>query len=264
MSRHRASVRSKSSRLANVVAALAAIVAVVGAGYLIGYRLVTPSPTQIAAYLPVDPPPAPTPLSDIARTALPSTVTIESLSSAAEAFGTGWLFDSKGDFVTNDHVVAGAQAIRIRDRTGTAHVATVVRADKVADIAIVRSTDGFTGTPLTIGLAGAPNGAAVVAIASSRATGHGDVSFEHVQSQAQSVPVVGGNIDPSQATSNTVYTDMLEIGGSRIFPGNSGGPVLDNSGHVVGIVTLAGKRGNVAYAIPIVRVIKELQAFAAS
>jgi S1-C subfamily serine protease len=262
MSRRRAS--SQYSRLAVMVAALAATVAVVGAGYLLGYRLVTPTPAEVSAHLPEDPTPSPTPLADIARNALASTVTIEALTSGAEAFGTGWLFDAKGDFVTNDHVVAGAEAIRIRDRAGNAHVATLLNSDRVADIAMVRSSDGFTGTPLAIGSSGAPDGTAVVAIASSRATGHDDVSFEHVQAQAQSVPVVGGNVDPGQATSTTVYTDMLQIGGTRIFPGNSGGPVLNASGRVVGIVTLAGKRGNIAYAIPIVRVIKELGSFAAA
>jgi S1-C subfamily serine protease len=191
-------------------------------------------------------------------------VTIESLTSTAEAFGTGWLFDNKGDFVTNDHVVAGAQSIRIRDRTGTAHDAVVVNADRAADIAVVRSTDGFTGVPLTVGTSGASNGTPVVAIASPRATGHDDITYEDVEGQAQSVPVVGGNVDPSQATTTTVYTDMLEIAGSRIYPGNSGGPVLDSSGQVVGIVTLAGKHGNVAYAIPIARVIGEVRAFAAA
>jgi putative serine protease PepD len=242
---------------------LVATVAVMVAGFKIGYALVTPSRQQIVANLPALPIPTPTPLSDVARAAIASTVTIESLTSNAEAFGTGWLFDDKGDFVTNDHVVAGAEAIRIRDRTGTAHQAEVVNADRAADVAVVRSNDGFTGTPLPAGTTGAPNGTPVVAIASGRATGHDDVTYENVVAQAESVPVVGGNVDPSQATTNAVYTDMLEVSGSRIYPGDSGGPLLDSSGHVVGIVTLAGKRGNVAYAIPISRVIREVRAFAA-
>jgi len=246
------------------MAILIATVAVAVAGFKIGYALVTPSGAQIVANLPASPVPTPTPLSDVARMALSSTVTIESLTSTAEAFGTAWLFDNKGDFVTNDHVVAGAQSIRIRERSGAAHGATVVDADRSADIAVVRSSDGFTGTPLVAGTAGSPNGTPVVAIASSRATGHDDITLEKVQAQALSVPVVGGNVDPGQATTNTIYTDMLEIGGSRIYPGDSGGPLLDSSGHVVGIVTLAGKHGNVAYAIPISRVIREIRAFAAN
>jgi len=245
------------------VAILIAAAVVAVAGFKIGYALVTPSHQQIVANLPASPVPTPTPLSDVARAAIASTVTIESLTSTAEAFGTGWLFDSKGDFVTNDHVVADAQSIRIRDRTGAAHPATVVNADRAADIAVVRSSDGFTGTPLPIGTAGAPDGTPVVAIASGRATGHDDVTYEKVQAQSQSVPVVGGDVDPSQATTNTVYTGMMAIAGSRIYPGDSGGPLLDSGGHVVGIVTLAGKRGNVAYAIPISRVIGEVRSFAA-
>lgn len=242
---------------------LVATVAVMVAGFKIGYAVVTPGRAQIAANLPASPEPTPTPLSDVARAALASTVTIETLTSTAEAFGTGWLFDNKGDFVTNAHVVAGAQSIRIRDRSGTAHEATVVNTDRSADVAVVRSSDGFTGVPLQVGSAGAANGTPVVAIASPRATGHDDITYENVQAQALSVPVVGGNVDPSQATTTTVYTNMMEIAGSRIYPGDSGGPLLDSSAHVVGIVTLAGKRGNVAYAIPISRVIHEVRTFAA-
>ena len=254
---------NKGFRLFIVVAMLLAVVAMGVIGFKVGYALVTPSRSQIGANLPASPMATPTPLSDVARGALASTVTIESLSSTAEAFGTGWLFDNKGDFVTNDHVIAGAESIRIRDRTGTAHLATVVSADRGADIALVRSSDEFTGVPLAVGSGGAPNGTPVVAIASSRATEHDDVTYERVQAQSQSVPVVG-DVDPSQATTNTVYTGMMAIAGARIYPGDSGGPLLDSSGHVVGIVTLAGKRGNVAYAIPISRVIGEVRAFAAS
>ena len=60
----------------------------------------------------------------------------------------------------------------------------------------------------------------------------------------------------------SVYHDMLHIAGARVFQGNSGGPVLDGGGEVVGIVTLASPNAADAYAIPAARVLAELATFA--
>ena len=51
---------------------------------------------------------------------------------------------------------------------------------------------------------------------------------------------------------------MLQLEGERIYEGNSGGPVLERLGQVVGILTLASPSSPDAYAIPISRVIGEL------
>ena len=51
---------------------------------------------------------------------------------------------------------------------------------------------------------------------------------------------------------------MLHLQGARIYEGNSGGPVLDAAGQVVGILTLASPTAPDAYAIPISRVLAEL------
>jgi S1-C subfamily serine protease len=56
---------------------------------------------------------------------------------------------------------------------------------------------------------------------------------------------------------------MLVLDGQMIYAGNSGGPVLDGSGRVVGILTLASKSSAEAYAIQLSRVLSELMAFAA-
>src|SRR5665213_1831981 len=208
-----------------------------------------PVPPAVRVVAP-SPPPS---LDDIARALLSRTVTIEALGKTDEGLGTGWLFDSKGDFVTNAHVVQGFLAVRIRGRDGTSHVGTVVGVDLNLDIALIRSQDGFPGAPLrpftgTLGDFPDP----VVAIASSHATGHGDIIHERITRTAAQTPT------------SADYMDMLVLDDSTISPGNSGGPVIDAQGLVVGVVTLASKSSPEGYAIQVNRVMSDLTRFAAT
>jgi S1-C subfamily serine protease len=233
--------------------------------------LATVNRTEVArtapqAHVPAATEVVPTPslsIDDVARAVLGRTVTIEALGSNAEGLGTGWLIDARGDFVTNAHVVQGQLAVRIRGRDGSSHVGTVVGVDRDLDIAVVRSRDGFPGVPLaplTTLLSGLPQ--PVVVIASSHATGHGDITFESATGVQSDVPVTS-DTTTGQPPVTTDYHDMLVLNGGIIYPGNSGGPVLDSSGRVVGILTLASKSTAQAYAIQLSRVIAELRTFAA-
>ena len=221
----------------------------------------TPAPRPRAVAVTV---PSPTlSVDDVARAQLVRTVTIEALGSNDEGLGTGWLFDAKGDFVTNAHVVEGHLAVRIRARDGSSHVGDVLGVDRAVDIAMIRSRDGFSGTPMTPSttvITTFPQ--SVVVIASSHATGHGDITDETVTRIEADVPV-NGDTTTGQAPTTTDYHDMLTLDGQAVYPGNSGGPVLDRQGQVVGILTLSSKSAAEAFAIQISRVITELTAFAA-
>ena len=248
---------------------LIAIGALVAAG-LIGY-FVAASVTHVdvSRLKPATPPkastpaPQPTPLADLGRAALASVVTVETERTTEEALGTGWLLDSHGDFVTNAHVVEGQLSVRITDRHDKTHVGVVVGMDTNQDIAVVRSSDGFGGTPLPVDstpISTVPQD--VIALASSRATGQSDMTQERLVLLHQDVPLQNGEVQPG-TSAPPVYHDMLNLSGARVYQGNSGGPLLDGKGRVIGIITLASPSGDEAFAIPLSRVLAELQQFAA-
>jgi len=237
----------------------------------VGYHQAAISDDQIGRFLPgavASPSASATvqPLPVVASAALGRVVTIETQTPDHQELGTGWLLDGKGDFVTNAHVVEGALSVRIRDRRNATHVGAIMGVDHEQDVAVVRSLDGFSAPALPLGPpTDPPVPEDVVVLASGRATGHEDQSstIETIARLHQEVPVRGNaEIDPSDA-STVLYHDMIAMRGHQVFPGNSGGPVLDGYGKVIGIVTLASRSTPQAYAIPVTRVSAELFAFAA-
>src|ERR1700676_4550575 len=86
------------------------------------------------------PTPKPAPLTDLGRAALAAVVTVEVqvTVSNSESLGTGWIFDAKGDIVTNAHVVQGHTAIRVTDRQDHTQLAGVLRTEynQWADLAL--------------------------------------------------------------------------------------------------------------------------------
>jgi S1-C subfamily serine protease len=216
-----------------------------------------------------EPAPSPTPLTDLGRAALASVVTVEVEVeiSNEESLGTGWIFDARGDIVTNAHVVAGHTAVRVTDRQGHTEVAVVLHTqyDQSADIALLRPVTSLPGTALPIdptALARVP--VSVIVLASSTATGNGDMTQERAIGLDDNVPLAGNGGTRQGLGGPQVYDGMIHLQGARIYEGNSGGPVLDAAGQVVGVLTLASPTASDAYAIPISRVLSELTTWSRS
>ena len=215
--------------------------------------LVTPAPSAV-----------PLPLDQVAREALSRVVTVEVQTDQGEEFGTGWLLDNHGDFVTNYHVIARRHSVRIVDRRSRSHDGVVLGYSAPDDIAVIRSSDGFDAAPLIVApRTDAPVPEPVVVLASGTATTHAESTLETLVRLHQPVPVATDPESQVGDSGQATYDDMMVLRDNRIYRGNSGGPVLDQLGRVVGIVTLASQSTAQAFAIPVGRVVDDLDAFAA-
>jgi putative serine protease PepD len=165
-------------------------------------------------------------------------------SQTQRAQGSGFVYDSKGDIVTNQHVVDGATSISVRFWNGKSYDAHVVGTDASTDLAVIRvDAPSSLLQPLALGDSGSLQvGDGVVAIGSpfglEETVTSGIVSALHRQMTSPS----GFAIDDS------IQTD------AAINHGNSGGPLLDMQGRVVGVTAQiesdSGGNDGVGFAIP--------------
>jgi putative serine protease PepD len=164
--------------------------------------------------------------------------------SAAQAEGSGFVIDTSGDIVTNQHVVAGATSIKVRFEDGTVEKATLVGSDPSTDIAVIKvSGDSSLLHPLTFGnSSGLQVGDEVAAIGSP---------FGLPESMTSGiVSALNRTITaPNKfSISGSIQTD------AAINHGNSGGPLLNTSGQVIGvnaqIESDSGGNDGVGFAIP--------------
>ncbi len=141
---------------------------------------------------------------------------------AGTATGSGFFITSDGNFVTNYHVIVGADSIAIRDVFGNTFPATVVRVDQSNDIAILKATGKFR--PISIeNSSSVKRGASVVAI-----------GFPHIDVQGLEPKVTDGIV--SSLTGIQDDPRYFQIS-AAVQSGNSGGPLLNMYGNVVGIVS---------------------------
>jgi S1-C subfamily serine protease len=139
--------------------------------------------------------------------------------------GSGWVA-APGRVVTNAHVVAGLEQIVVRVRgVGTGHAARVVLFDPQRDLAVL-DVPGLDAAPLERGPALAPDASAVVA--GFPLNGPYNLQAARVR---RTIEARGADIYGQGGTSREVYSLRAVI-----RQGNSGGPLLDPEGRVVGIV----------------------------
>ncbi len=158
--------------------------------------------------------------------------------------GAGVVYDTKGDILTDEHVVAGANSVTVTFQDGRKAGAKVLGTDPSTDVAVIHvsaPTSELHPIPFADS-SQAQVGDPVVAIGSP---------FSLPETTTTGiVSAVGRSIQaPNQYTiTGAIQTD------AAINPGNSGGPLLDARGHVLGlndqIQTSSGSSAGVGFAIP--------------
>ena len=154
------------------------------------------------------------------------------------SLGSGFVIDKEGYIVTNNHVVAEADEIRVKLYNGKEYDAEVVGRDSKTDVALIKIKGAKNLTPLPLGNSEALKvGTWVVAIGSP-------FGLEQTVTQGI-VSAKGRNIGAGN------YDDFIQTDAS-INPGNSGGPLLNLQGEVIGMNTAIVARGQgIGFAIPI-------------
>lgn len=160
----------------------------------------------------------------------------------SEWTGTGFAIGN-GYVVTNNHVVGEAKTIVIKGIKGdmnTGYTAEAVTTDKVNDLAIIRINDpnfkGFGTIPYALQQRMADVGDDVFVL-----------GYPLTQALGNEIKLTNGIISSRTGYQGNISTYQMS---APVQPGNSGGPMFDNKGNVIGVV-VAGVPGaeNVGYAI---------------
>ncbi|RRD29516.1 PDZ domain-containing protein [Actinomyces bowdenii] len=148
--------------------------------------------------------------------------------------GSGFIYDKAGHILTNDHVVGGASRVAVTLADGRIYDAEITGTDPATDLAVIE-------------LVGAPKDLTVVQLGDSdeMVTGQDVMAIGNPLGLSSTAttgivsalnrPVVTGK-GQSTGGDGTVYTNAIQID-AAVNPGNSGGPLFDERGHVVGVTS---------------------------
>jgi putative serine protease PepD len=164
-------------------------------------------------------------------------------SSGTSAEGTGWVYDSQGHIVTNEHVIDGASSVSVKFSDGSTAKATVVAKDVSSDLAVLKvDVSASKLHPLAVADSGAlAVGDGVVAIGNPYGL-DGSVTTGIVSALNREISAPDGT-----PIEGAIQTD------AAINHGNSGGPLLDLNGKVVGVTSQiqsdSGANDGIGFAI---------------
>lgn len=172
-------------------------------------------------------------------------ITLTSANGSTIGKGTGFFVTRDGLIVTNRHVVSTGATITITTIDGVGRIGTLVAIDPVLDIAILR-VQGASFTPLVLGDSDTlSSGQTVVAIGYALGTFQNSVSAGVISGLSRSV-IASGNNGESEYLDQVIQTD------AAINRGNSGGPLLNLQGQVIGVnVATATTSQSIGFALPV-------------
>ncbi|WP_134668572.1 S1C family serine protease [Halorussus marinus] len=177
-----------------------------------------------------------------------SVVTIQVRTDGGGGLGSGFVYDESGRIVTNQHVVADAETVEVQFDRGQWRTAEVVGTDAYSDLAVLEVDDvPDYADPLAVESGHPETGQRVAALGSPLGL-QGTITDGIVSGTNRSLPA-GQEGGPQFTIPNTLQTT------AAISPGNSGGPLVDCTGTVVGVNTAGAQGGeNIGFAVPSTRV----------
>ena len=164
------------------------------------------------------------------------------------AAGTGFILSSDGYVATNKHVVSGASKIGVILDDGTAYEdVELVGTDPLNDFAIIKINNVNNLSPVKLGDSKTTSaGQQVVAIGNALGAYQNSVTSGIISGKGRSLTATDSGRTQYETLSDMIQTD------AAINGGNSGGPLVNAAGEVIGINTAYASQGNnVGFAIPI-------------
>lgn len=169
-------------------------------------------------------------------------------STDSQAAGTGIIVTKDGYILTNKHVINGAHKVTVVLDDGTTYEdVEVVATDPLNDVAFLKIKDVDDLTPATLGDSKTINvGQQVIAIGNALGEYQNTVTSGIISGTGRSVTASDGTGSNVETLSDMIQTD------AAINSGNSGGPLVNAAGEVIGINTATSSTAeNMGFAIPI-------------
>jgi S1-C subfamily serine protease len=165
----------------------------------------------------------------------------------SQAAGTGSILTSDGQVLTNNHVIEGSTAIEVTvESTGKTYSATVLGTDKTKDVALLQLENASGLDTVTLNFDTPSVGDVVRSVGNALGTGDLVTARGEITSLGEQLDIsVGYGVYES-------LENLIEVD-ADVVSGDSGGPLIDANGEVIGMVTAAstGWRDIRGYAVPI-------------
>lgn len=187
-------------------------------------------------------------LKTIIHEAEKNVVQIEARTDITTLTGSGFLYNEKGDIITNAHVIQDAETIYVRTANARVYPAAVIKIGETTDIAVIRVPQLAGEEGLAIEKeATAEIGDEVIALGSP----HG---FQNTVT----LGIISGT-ERNFTVDGFDYSNVYQIS-AQITHGNSGGPLINrNTGNVIGINSVGTDDGTIGFSIPITDVISDIE-----
>ena len=175
-------------------------------------------------------------------------VQIEAVGPFGESIGSGFIYNDKGDIVTNAHVVRNADNIFIKTSEAHTYPGALIGISSNLDVALIRVPQLSNRTPLDIDVDLEPNiGDEIIAVGSP----HG---FQNTFTDG----IISGK-NRSFEVGGYEYSNLYQVS-ANISKGNSGGPLIHKeTGSIIGINSAATTEGTIGFSIPISQAYERLQ-----